>query len=670
MSDFSLGKEFPQAEWDEWKNLVEKTLGGADFEKKLVSSTYDNIKIQPLYTAENTPENGSDLPGTAPFTRGTSESPRALFWHIAQSFSQPDPGIANKNILTELKNGVTALVLRLDDDANSERTITISNLDDFEQLLFGVHIDMLPLHLDAGDRGPAAASLAIAHARKSGAPLEKCEITFGIDPLGEFARRGIINENIDQAFALMSDIASWSTENLPLGRSILSDTRHYHSAGASSAQELACALSTGLEYLRALEKHGLALSQAATQITFFMAADADFFGTIAKFRSLRRLWATITASCGIDPSPAKLMAQTASRMMSALDPGVNMLRTTVASFAAGAAGADSITVEPYTTKHGLPDEHARRIARNTQVILQEEAGVARVLDPAGGSYFVENLTNDLCEKAWEIFQDIEAKGGMFASLKSGHVQQMIASLHEKRRADIAKRKTPITGVSEFPDIHEGKVKTEPLSSGRTAQTGHASGPLALPEPLNGAFAAMIQAAENGASIAELTAAFAGGGETCEALPVISLAEDYEALRAASDAFTIKTGARPKIFLCNLGKVSAFTGRATFAKNFFEAGGIEAISNNGFETAADAAKAFSASGAEIAILCSSDTVYETLGLETVKALGDSNVKAVYLAGHPGEAKQAYEAAGTRDFIYVGCNVLSVLQDAQSVLGVEK
>ena len=670
MSDISLDEGFPQAEWDEWKALVEKTLGGADFEKKLVSTTYDDIKIQPLYWGKNTTRLAEERPGSAPFTRGTSANPKELSWHIAQSYTQPDPVSANKNILNELQKGVTALLLKLDDDENETRTITITDLDSLEALLHSVHLDMLPIHMDAGDRSVAAASLLAAHINKSGSSSEKCDVTFGIDPLGELARRGAISETIDTAYGLLSDAAKWTNEHLPLAKAVTSDTRHYHTAGASQSQEIAFALATALEYLRAMEKNGIQLEDAANQICFHMTADADFFGTMAKLRAVRRLWALVTSSCGIEPSPARLLVETAHRMMSERDVGVNMLRTTLACFAAGAAGADSITVEPYTTRHGMPDEQARRIARNTQIILQEEAGIARVLDPAGGSYFVETLTNDLSEKAWALFQNIEAEGGMFSALKSGFVQERISALHDKRRADIAKRKLPLTGVSEFPDIHEGDVTTQELSTSHLGQIKSTSGPLALPEPMEHAFAGMIEAAENGASLNEITAAYAGGGETCEALRVISLAEDFELLRSASDKHLERTGARPKIFLCNLGKVSAFTARATFAKNFFEAGGIEAVQDKGHETARAALEAYRASGAEIAILCSSDQLYESLGLEVAKALSKQGPKALYLAGHPGDKKTDFEAAGIDKFIYMGCDVLSVLEEAHNILGVGK
>ena len=351
----------------------------------------------------------------------------------------------------------------------------------------------------------------------------------------------------------------------------VADGRVIHNAGGSEAQELAFALGSAVTYLRALEAAGIALDAARRMIYFRLAADADQFLTIAKFRALRKLWARVEQACGLAPVPAFVAAETAWRMMTRRDPYVNILRSTVAVFAAGLGGADAITVLPFTAALGLPDRFARRVARNTQLILLEESNLAKVTDPAAGSGGIEDLTRQLCAAAWSLFQEIERAGGAAAALEQGLVQSKVAATRAERERNIARRRDPLTGTSEFPDIHEFDVHVLDVA----------------PRPLS------------------------AGGEkaaTFAALPRIRLAEPFEQLRDASDRMRAATGTRPKVFLANLGKLSDFTARTLFAKNFFEAGGIEAVSNDGFASRDAMVAAFKASGAKLVCLCSSDKVY--------------------------------------------------------------
>ncbi len=234
----------------------------------------------------------------------------------------------------------------------------------------------------------------------------------------------------------------------------MADGRIIHNAGGSEAQELAFALACAVSYLRALEASGMALEAACDAIYFRLTADAEQFPTIAKFRALRKLWARVEGACGLSPKPALVAAETAWRMMARRDPQVNILRTTIAVFSAALGGADTITVLPFTAASGLPDRFARRIARNTQLLLAEEAHLAKVADPAAGSGAVESLTDELCEAAWALFQEIEATGGPAAALESGLIQEKIAGVRAKREAAIASRRDALTGVRIFPNLQE------------------------------------------------------------------------------------------------------------------------------------------------------------------------------------------------------------------------
>ena len=360
-----------------------------------------------------------------------------------------------------------------------------------------------------------------------------------------------------------------------------------------------------------------------------LSADADQFLTMAKFRALRLLWARVEQSCGLTPQPLFIAADTAWRMLTQRDPDVNMLRATIAAFSAGLGGANSINVLPHTLALGLPDAFARRIARNTQLVLLEESNLDKVSDPAAGSGGIETLTRQLCEAAWTQFQDIEKAGGPFAALEKNIIQTKVAAVRAARDVNIARRKDVLTGASEFPNLHE---KTPAVLDAKPV-TG------LLPDDIVIRF---------------------------DALAPIRLAAPFEALRDRSDQMS-KTGKRPKVFLANLGTAADFTARATFAKSFFETGGIEAIDTEGFSDPSALAAAFKSSGAALVCLCSSDKVYAAHAEAAAKALHDAGAKHIYLAGRPGELEAPLRAAGVGDFIFAGGDALAMLKAAYERIG---
>ncbi len=678
MSDLALGAEFPDALQEAWLALVEKTLRGADFDKALATTTYDGIRIAPLYTKADAIDEQAP-PGSAPFTRGAeSRTDDALPWQICQSFEHPDPATANAEILRDLQRGVTALVLEIESNGNSG--IAIATSDDLAKLLDGVLLDLAPVHFISGNSAVAIAALYLAYL--DGTAFDKASVrgNLGLDPIGSLAADGASVQSIERALPQMADTAAATASTYPLLRTAMVDTTAYHSAGASEAQEIAIALATGIAYLRAMDAAGMNLDEAVDRIGFTLAADADFFATIAKLRAARTLWAEATSACGIPGAALELGIETSDRMMATRDAWVNMLRTTVACFAAGVAGAQSVTVHPYTAALGLPDRFARRIARNTQVILQEESSLGRVLDPAGGSWYVEALTAAIAEKAWSLFQEVESEGGIVESLKSGALQDRIATVAQTRASDIARRKVPLTGISEFPnlgeegidvagvdldDVRAASAERQSAFLASRAQTPDLSG---LPPAGDGALtSALRDAAKAGATVAEIQAALGDDGDSVPALQPRRLGAGFENLRAASDRYLAAKGKRPQIFLANLGPLSTFTARATFAQNFFAAGGIEALTNSGFETPGEAAAAYRDSGAELSVICSSDALYAEHAGEAAKALREAGAQHVYLAGAPGDKREALEAAGVGTFIHSGCNVLDILETAWTHFG---
>ena len=395
-------------------------------------------------------------------------------------------------------------------------------------------------------------------------------------------------------------------------------------------QELAYTLAVAVAYLRALEDAGIALDAARGMIEFRLSADADQFLTVAKFRSLRALWARVEQACGLLPRPAFISAETAWRTMTRRDPWVNMLRTTIAAFSAGVGCADAIAVLPFTSAIGLPDRFARRVARNAQLLLLEESNIAKVADPAAGSGSIEDLTEKLCRAAWALFQEIEQAGGAPAALEKGLVQDRVAKTRAAHEAATASRKDVLTGTTDFPNLSEAPVRVLDVK----------------PVPL-------------GSPVANFT---------YPALKPVRLAEPFEHLRDASDRMLAKMGARPKIFLASLGTVAEFTARASFAKTFFEAGGIEAWTGDGFKSRDAMITVFKASGARMACLCSSDEVYGREASDSARALTRAGATHIYLAGRPKDA-DALKAAGVGTFIFAGCDALATLKAAHGILTAE-
>jgi methylmalonyl-CoA mutase len=617
-TELPLAAEFPPTSQMDWRKLVEAALKGASFEKRLISQTYDGLRIEPLYRRA---AGAKPVAGRAP----------GAAWTLMQRVDHPDPAAANAHALQDLENGASGLTLVMAGSVSANGYGLDGSPETMARLLDGIELDAgitIDFNLSPPTRSAVQHFAALVKARKI-APAS-VDLRASINPIGGLAASGASPRpwsELSRSFAYMvRDLANQGFR----GPFAVADGRIIHNAGGSEAQELCFALASAVDYLRALEANGVALDAARGMTYFRLSADADEFLTIAKFRALRKLWARVEAACGLTPKPAYVASETAWRMMTRRDPYVNMLRTTIAVTAAGLGGADSIVALPHTAALGLPDAFARRVARNTQLILLEESNLAKVADPAAGSGAIEDLTAKLCAAAWAQFQEIEKAGGAWAALEHGLVQNGVAAVRAERQKAAARRKDALTGTSDFPNLHEqiaAVLKVVPV----------------------------VTPKESTATV------------TTEPLPNIRMAEPFERLRDASDCLLAKTGARPKVFLANLGKLSDFTARAMFAKNFYEAGGIEALSNDGFKDQAEMIAAFKASGAKLACLCSSDMVYEQQAASAAKALSAAGA-IVHLAGRPGENEASWRQAGVKSFVFMGCDVVSTLRTAHDILGV--
>jgi len=615
--DLPLAADFAPASRDDWRKLADGVLKGAPFEK-LVGKTYDGLRIDPIYERAR---NAMTIPAR------TAGSP----WQIMQRVDHPDAAIANAQALHDLENGATGLTIVFA-GANGARGFGLPPTKEaLARVLDGVYLDAgIGIEFEIGpqsrDMGQHLAELLAA--RKI--PPSAVNVRFGLDPIGGGGVRGSSHGSWDSIAKVFGDKIAKLAKLGFRGPFAPADGRVIHDAGGSEAQELAYVLAVGVTYLRALEAAGIALDDARRMIYARLSADADQFLTMAKFRALRLLWARVEQSCELTSQPLFIAADTAWRMLTQRDPDVNMLRATIAAFSAGLGGANSINVLPHTLALGLPDAFARRVARNTQLVLLEESNLDKVSDPAAGSGGIETLTRQLCEAAWAQFQNIESAGGPFAALERNIIQTKVAAVRDARDVNIAKRKDVLTGASEFPNLHE---KTPAVLDAK---------PVTALSP------------------EEIVIRF-------DALAPIRLAAPFETLRDLSDRLLKTSGKRPAIFLANLGTAADFTARATFAKSFFETGGIEAIDTEGFSDPAALAAAFKSSGAALVCLCSSDKVYAVGAEAAAKALHDAGAKHIYLAGRPGELEAALRTAGVGEFIFAGGDALAMLKTAYKRLG---
>ncbi|MFJ9007884.1 methylmalonyl-CoA mutase family protein [Streptomyces canus] len=592
----SLAAEFPDANLEQWHGLVAgvlrkagKEVSGTAAEDALSTALEDGLRTRPLYTAHDAaPDPG--FPGFAPFVRGArAEGNTTGGWDVRQRHAVAD----NAAVLSDLENGVTSLWL-----VAGEGGIPVASLG---KVLDGVYLDLAPVALDAGSQFASAAEELLRLYDERGIDRKAARGSLGADPLGHQARTGEASD-----FAPVVPLALRCAEEYPGLRALTVDALPYHEAGGSAAQELGASIATGVAYLRELTEAGLSVEQACAQLEFRYAATADQFLTIAKLRAARRLWARVAEVCGAPGAGAQAQHAVVSPvMMTRRDPWVNMLRATIATLAAGVGGADAVTVLPFDHAVGLPDAFARRIARNTSTILVEESHLSRVIDPAGGSWYVERLTDELAEAAWQFFRTVERDGGQAAVLRSGRLRTDLATTWAQRSKKLATRREPVTGVSEFPFLSEKPVVRDPA-----------------PERP------------------------AGG------LPRVRRDEAYEDLRARSDAHLAATGSRPRVFLAAIGPAAAHTARTTFAANLFQAGGIEPVTEGTFEE----------SGATEVCLCSSDALYEERAEDVAGTLKAEGARHVFLAGRPGQY------SGVDSYVFAGCDAVAVLTATLDRMGV--
>lgn len=612
--ELTLAGEFDTPTREQWRELVAAVLAKSgrevspeEAEAALATVTDDGITIAGLYAAEDAPDVATGVPGLSPFVRGArAEGQVAEGWLVRQRYAfapDTDTGEAHDVLMNELENGVSSLWLVLGDAGGPPA-------DALPALLEGVFVDLAPIALEAGRDTPEAASTLLRLAEQAGAGAIACSL--GYDPLLDRTRGG---PALEQGYTdALVDHAKQAAASHPQLRTVVADGLPYHRAGGSDAQELGAALAAGTHALRLLTEAGVGTDDAFARIEFRFAATADQFATLAKLRAARRCWDRIGDVSGASES-ARAMVQhavTSPAMITRRDPWVNMLRTTVAAVGAGLGGAAAVTVLPFDSELGRPDEAARRLARNTQALLLEESHLAHVIDPAGGSWYVESLTDALAQAAWAEFTRIERDGGIAAVLDDGSLAGRLDEVWEQRATRIAARLDPITGVSEFPNLHEELPARAPAPDAPRRDGG---------------------------------------------LPRRRYAEVFESLRDRADA----ADQRPTAFLATIGRLAEYTARASFTTNLLNAGGIATIDGPGGTDPQEIARAFREAGTPVAVIASSDKVYDQHAAEVASALRDAGATRILLAGKK-------DVTGVDGTLHAGCDAAAVLRDTLEALEV--
>jgi methylmalonyl-CoA mutase len=626
----NLKENFAVPTYTEWEEAVKESLKGADFDKAMKTKTYDGIVLQPIYRKEDIAELPfTDCqPGSAPYIRGNDpDTYLSEGWLIAQAQDEPNLEKLNNIILKELNSGLSAVNLKLAHD-DAPQGIKLKSVQDIRVALEGVDINAAPLFMQLNVDDSDLISQFETYAQAMGIEIGKLRAGIGFDPTGEFARKGYLSYPLETVWDKVSKAVGWAVDKAPNVRILSIDGSVYEAAGASSVQELGLVLSTAIGYIQGLLAQGFHIDKIAPLFQVTLSLGSNLFMEIAKVRAFRLVWAEMIQAFGGNTNSRKIWihGKTASFNKSMYDTYVNVLRTSTEGFAGVIGGIDSLEIGCFDSLIRNADESSRRMARNQQIILKEEAHFAKVVDPAGGCYYIETLSNEMAKLAWQLMQELEGSGGMVKSLRAGLVHQIIAPVAKAKIDAAHKRKDVYVGVNMYANTLEGIVESEKdksIASHSTATVKLDSG--ALPK---------LRA-------------------------VMKLEELRSSIVKASD------NVNTKIFLLNMGSIGEYKARADFATGFFQVGGFEVISPSGYKSVVDAVTEAKQSGASAFCICSTDDNYVSLVHEICSALQGL---PIILAGYPQDMIETYRANGVDTFIHIRADVYETLSELASIMGV--
>lgn len=648
--------EFPVPSDDDWRDATLKSLKGKPLEA-LNTQTYEGITLRPLYGQQDIDDLllRHTLPGQVPFLRGVKASGyRQHPWYIAQQNRTSETASDyNANLRDALSRGQTAVVVDLSSDLAWWAQYRSK---DVRAAFADVDLKTVPLYVRTHLNGLGMQPLLLASLDTAGM---RGYIGDDIYALQTVCDAPLALEPMLDALAMA---AAWTAENVPELDVILIRGDIYQDSGAHAAQELGFALASAVEHARALQARDVSLDTIFSQMSFLFAVGPNFFMEVAKLRAARMLWSQVVSAYGMDAAeyPAKLHVKSASWNKTRLDPYVNMLRTTTEGIAASVGGIESLELLPFDASYQQPDAFSERIARNQQVILQNEAHLTEVVDPAAGSYYVEWLTDQLAQRAWASFQEVEAAGGFAGAVAAGAPQAQIAQTRQQREERLAHRRDVLVGVNLFANVGESAAPAD-TSNGHDVPT---NAPLL---EFHG-FEEALAAAREGMTISQLSMAM-GVYHEMQSPSAYRAADPFQHLRDAASRYQQETGQLPGIFLVNMGTMVSYKARADFTRGFFEAGGFAVMDYGGFDTIGVAVKAAVESDMRAVVICSTDDLYRDVVEPVTKGIKAGKPDMlVILAGYPQEDVEAYQRAGVDAFIHLGADCLAINRWLQEQLNI--
>lgn len=664
--------EFESASLEDWKKAAEASLKGKPLEK-LIKETYERIRIEPIYgleSADESPLAENEFPGFDPYARGATASGYAAGGpKLSQAIPYPNPEDYNAALINALAKGQTEIVLKLDRNFLFNRNYShlspdagtiVDTAEDIEKALSGIDYARKSFCLEAGGAALTAATAVLPF-------IEKCaEFKLLGDPTDDLIRDGESNVEFDSHFDLLADAIHYFDKKPIKTKLINIDTTSVYEAGASVDVELGVAMAEAVYYAENLIDRGIEIDTIADSIIWTTPIGSNFFKEIAKLRAGRVLFAKVLKEFGASESGRKISvyAKTARRNKSRLDPRTNMLRLTSESIAAIAGGCDSLRVGYFEETLGLPSEFSTRFSRNLQIVLTEECDFTRTADPAGGSGFVEYLTEGIARKSWDRFREIERRGGLIEDLKSAGIQKEIEEVYQERIKKFAIRKEVLIGVNKFPNFDEKAIA---FHEPNVTKIDKAYLKRSIPTIfVSKTFAGLASRFETINSIRDMRWACSKENAQIKvpALKPRRFAEIFEVLRDAAEDFKTRTGDYAKVWLAAVGKTGEYKARVDFAYDFFRVGGFDSIAGEGADSAENAAKKALASGANVVCLCSSDAKYQEIvaGFCDVIKKESPNTK-IFLAGYPKDSIEKYRTAGIDEFIHIRCDARKILADLQ-------
>jgi methylmalonyl-CoA mutase len=696
--DCDLRGDFPAPTLEQWHQECLHLLKGVPFAKQMLTRTYEGITLQPLYTAADLAdrEHLASLPGQAPYVRGTRPLGfRERSWEVAQELPYPTCEQLDEALRHDLARGQDAVVVVVDaagqagldpDQAPVAQVgrggTSLASLADLDRALAAVDLASLPVHLESGSAALVHAALLVALAEQRGVDPARLRGSVGLDPLAGLAEHGSLPVSLAQAYDELAILTGWAAVHAPTLQTVAVRTGIFHDGGASAVHDLALMLAVGVNHLRELQQRGLDIETVAPRIRCHVSVGTHFFMEIARLRAARLVWARLIEAAGGSPQARRLAiaARTSRFTKTVLDPHVNILRATTEAMAAIFGQVDSLHVAPFDEPLGLPDTFSRRLARNTHTILREESHLDLVADPAGGSWCVEALTDEIARAAWQEFQAIEARGGVIAALQTGQVQQQIAAVADERRRNLASRRDVLVGTNQYPNAQEKllaprtvdhaalqAVRAQQVQQQRAAMSARLTD--LVDGDRNQLFTALVEAARAGATVGELTRALrrdAAPDLTVTPLETWRAGEMFERLRLAVRAHPDR--AATTVFCANLGNVARYVPRLDFARGFFQTGGFVVEADRWFVSPAEVAAAAMQTIAATAVIVGLDATYAEQAAETARQLKEAGVETVILAGQPAELVDELRSAGVDLFIHLRADAHAVLSELAASKGV--